>query len=69
MESNLQFSFDHEEANLVLHALGQLPYVQVADLIQKIQDQAGPQLVQMAGEAARKERPPVPLPGKEAQAS
>ena len=32
------------EANGVLQALGQMPYAQVAGLIQKIQQQAAPQV-------------------------
>ena len=33
-----------EETNTLLHALGNLPYVQVHQLVQKIQTQAGQQL-------------------------
>lgn len=32
------------ETNGVLHALGQLPFAQVAGLVQKIQQQAAPQV-------------------------
>lgn len=36
-----------EETNAILHSLGNMPYVQVNQLIQKIQHQAGPQLQEM----------------------
>ena len=41
-EINLQVSID--EANLILEALGNLPFVKVYALIGKIQEQAGQQL-------------------------
>lgn len=41
-EINLQLTI--EEANLVLEALGNLPFVRVYALIGKIQEQAGQQL-------------------------
>ena len=31
------------EVNVVLQALGQMPYIQVSSVISKIQEQAGPQ--------------------------
>jgi hypothetical protein len=40
----LQFTFTLEETNMLLTALGQQPYTQVFQLIQKIQAQASPQL-------------------------
>lgn len=36
------------EVNGVLNALGQMPFVQVSQLIKNIQDQAGPQVPQAA---------------------
>jgi hypothetical protein len=33
-----------EEVNIILQALGNAPYVQVANVIQKIRDQAQPQV-------------------------
>jgi hypothetical protein len=41
-EFNLQITLD--EANLILEALGNLPFVKVYALIGKIQEQAGQQL-------------------------
>ena len=41
-EINLQITID--EANLILEALGNLPFVKVYALISKIQEQAGQQL-------------------------
>ena len=41
-EINLQLTID--EANLILEALGNLPFVKVYALIGKIQEQAGQQL-------------------------
>ena len=35
------------EVNGVLNALGQMPFVQVSQLIKNIQDQAGPQVPQV----------------------
>lgn len=32
------------EINLILQALGQAPYVQVADIVEKIKEQATPQV-------------------------
>ncbi|MEM9338117.1 MAG: hypothetical protein AAGA66_05270 [Bacteroidota bacterium] len=40
-----------EEANAILNALGQQPFVKVASLIQKIQGQASSQLDNQKGEA------------------
>lgn len=40
----LKIEITVEEANIVLAALGQQPYVKVADLIQKIQRQGADQL-------------------------
>ena len=33
-----------QEINLILQALGQAPYVQVADIVEKIKEQATPQV-------------------------
>jgi len=48
----IELSLDAAELNLVLIALGQLPYVQVHELIARIQAQAGPQLVAAHGGAS-----------------
>lgn len=37
-----------QEINLILQALGQAPYVQVADLVDKIKAQAVPQVDEVA---------------------
>jgi hypothetical protein len=41
----LNLNLSPEELNLILLALGQLPYNQVSELIHHIQCEAGPQLV------------------------
>lgn len=41
----LKLSLSPEELNMILLALGQLPYNQVSELIHHIQSEAGPQLV------------------------
>lgn len=38
MEYN--FKFTEKEANIILNALGQQPYITIADIIQKMQQQA-----------------------------
>lgn len=43
---NLKFNLTLEESNLILKALGDMPYVQVASLIQTIRQQAESQLQQ-----------------------
>lgn len=40
----LAFTFTVPETNLLLQALGALPYAQVAPLIEKVKQQAAPQL-------------------------
>jgi len=40
----IELKLDLNEVNGILNALGQMPYVQVKDLIVKIQAQAQPQL-------------------------
>jgi len=58
-EFNLQISID--EANLILEALGSLPFVQVYALIGKIQAQAGEQ-IQAAGPSAESDESAFPAP-------
>ena len=58
-EINLQISLD--EANLLLEALGNLPFVQVYSLIGKIQAQAGEQ-IQTDGPAAESGESAYPAP-------
>ena len=43
---NIQLTLSTDEANMVLAALGDKPYIKVADLIQKIQRQGADQLQQ-----------------------
>ena len=38
------------EVNVIMQALGNAPYVQVAELIQKIREQAQPQITALAPE-------------------
>ena len=58
-EINLQVSID--EANLILEALGNLPFARVYTLIGKIQEQAGEQL-QEVGPGAASEKPSAAAP-------
>ncbi len=44
MNTHLTLQLTIEETNLILEALGQLPYVRVSNLVQNIQSQAQPQL-------------------------
>ena len=57
----LKFELTLDEANLVLAALGKAPFEQVAGLINKMRDQAQPQLpaLQAAQEAAQAEEAPA----------
>jgi hypothetical protein len=64
-EINLQISID--EANLILDALGSLPFVRVYTLIGKIQEQAGEQ-IQAAGPSAESGESAFPAPTIEEQA-
>lgn len=45
MEDALHFKLTVDEANTILGALGNLPYVQVVNIITKLQTQAQEQLV------------------------
>lgn len=60
-EINLNLTID--EANLVLEALGNLPFARVYTLIGKIQEQAGQQLKQAEGQAAAGDNPPPKISG------
>ncbi len=42
--NNIEFTLSLEEANVVLEALGQMPFMRVHELIAKIQKQAEAQL-------------------------
>jgi len=48
----IKLNLSPEELNLILLALGQLPYNQVSELIHQIQGEAGPQLVAAKEKAA-----------------
>ena len=52
------------EVNIVLQALGQMPYIQVNSVIVKLQEQAGPQ-AQAEIEAAKLAAAPAPAPTSE----
>ena len=58
-----------EEANTILTALGQQPYVKVADLIQKIQGQGVSQLDRSKAEDLTKKPKEIktPIPSKNGQ--
>ena len=43
---NIKFDLSLDEANAVMFALGKLPYDQVAGLVEKLRQQAAPQLPQ-----------------------
>lgn len=47
---NITFTLTVEEANMVLGAVAQLPYAQVAALVAKLREQAEPQLKPNASE-------------------
>ena len=44
-----------QEINLILQALGQAPYVQVADIIDKVRTQAAPQVEALPKEELAKD--------------
>ena len=46
VKNNLTLDLKNDEVNLILTALGNQPYFQVYLLINKIQQQVGPQLVE-----------------------
>ena len=52
MEQTLKFEFSTEEANTILNALAQLPFAQVAGLIDNIRQQAAPQIQPAAEQPA-----------------
>jgi hypothetical protein len=58
-EINLQITID--EANLILEALGNLPFIKVYDLIGKLQQQAGQQL-SVEGPPAKADNADNPVP-------
>jgi hypothetical protein len=45
MAALIKLSLTPDDLNLVLVALSQLPYRQVHELIERVQDEAGPQLL------------------------
>lgn len=49
---NYTFTFTEQEANVILNALGQRPYVEVAGLIGKIQQQAA-ETIEKSAEAEK----------------
>ncbi len=50
MDKKFTFVFSTEEINVILNALGSMPYVQVVKLIEKIQSQAKNQIETKADE-------------------
>jgi hypothetical protein len=53
MNNSIELSLSIEEVNGIMQALGQMPYAQVAALIDKVRSQAAPQVqTQPAPEAA-----------------
>lgn len=63
MATTVRLSLSPEELNLVLVALGKLPYIQVHELIGRIQTEAGPQLL-AAMRAEEGRTPPEDEPGR-----
>jgi hypothetical protein len=61
MKPTVELQLAPEDLNLVLVALGRLPYVQVHELIGRIQAQAGPQL--LAAKRAMEQAGGRPEPG------
>lgn len=55
MENTINLEFTIEEVNAILASVGQMPYSQVAGLVDKIRQQAAPQ-VQAIQEKASKEQ-------------
>jgi len=47
---NMKLELTVNEVNIIMQALGNAPYVQVAELIQKIREQAQPQVAASAPE-------------------
>lgn len=48
MQPHIKLEVNIEEINLIFMALGNLPYIQVHELIHKLQSQTGPQLVEQS---------------------
>ena len=57
MATTINLSLSPNDLNLVLVALGQLPYIQVHELIGRIQTEAGPQLLAAAREGRSEPEP------------
>ncbi|NSL86359.1 hypothetical protein [Chitinophaga solisilvae] len=47
MPEQLKLEITLDEANMILSALGNLPYIQVHRLIHQLQNQLGPQLLEL----------------------
>ena len=62
--STIQLNLTLEEVNVVLQALGQLPYAQISPLVEKVRQQAIPQVekIQAAEAAAAPATPAEPAP-------
>lgn len=46
----ITLELDLNEVNVILQSLGQAPYAQVASVVDKIRNQAGPQVQQQEGQ-------------------
>lgn len=63
MDKTLKFEFTIEQTNMVLAALGRMPYEAVAPMIAEVQKQAQAQMPNQDGTVSRtlpKENPEVP---------
>lgn len=52
--NTLKFEITLDEANIILASLGKQPFEAVAGLVQKMQEQAGPQVAEMQKAAQEK---------------
>lgn len=60
-----QFELTLDEANVVLASLGKQPYEAVAGLIQKLRDQAQPQLERVQAEVEAQQKAAAEAPAAE----
>lgn len=57
--STLKFELTIDETNVVMTALGRMPYESVFNLVQKLQQQAGPQLQTLQQQRAADQNAPL----------
>lgn len=59
----INFTVTVDEANLILRGIGHLPFVEVYQLVAKLQQQAGRQLERESGNGEERRPAPPPAPG------